>query len=617
MKLFKSFAMLFLAGLTFAACSESNEVAVDTPLTDESTGNYLAFQLYLPTTSGSATRANDVFDNPTTITNEYEVNTDDSYVVLFQGNSGEDNAEFCGAYKLDVGTFSVNSSTQCATEGIVTASVDGTKITTSNKLYAYVILNANGTISNPQPTQVTVSVNGTATTFGTSEKNFSTFKKYLFAAITINKNEGGTLKYFLMTNTPISATKGGTEAATGDISLLPEIKNILYKTAEEAQANPAGEVYVERAAVKVTLAKSTSPAFGTKLLNASTISVDIAGWALGNTNKTYYNNRQYEKSWGSYLSDGTGVSSDRKYRFVSKDEIHTDHYRTYWAQDPNYKDEDFASGWAPTDSYDNIAPTTVENTLSDNLNTYPYYTTENTFDVKHQVQKHTTLAVIKAKIGDGKDFFTASLRDRNKIYNSGSDDKEKVQNLIDTELKLIDTKYASWATTSGNALNVASVEFTNGVLSNITFGSNATDKPDDSNYEKTASDTDFKAYIIRVLGINKYSGGMAYYNIRIRHFDDDETPWSGTGRNVNDVDHIYGYESGGSWSLTEQSTKNFLGRYGVVRNNWYQIEVDGVRSIGEPVPPTPGDTPDDEIENYISLKIHVLPWAIRKQHHTL
>ena len=249
--------------------------------------------------------------------------------------------------------------------------------------------------------------------------------------------------------------------------------------------------------------------------------------------------------------------------------------------------------------------------MADNSNTYPYYTTENTFDVKHQVQKHTTLAVIKAKIGDGKDFFTASLRDRNKIYNSGSDDKEKVQNLIDTELKLIDTKYASWATI--NTLAVTGVTIENGKVTAVTVSNTLTDGTD---FTGSGSET-FSGYVVRVLGINKYSGGMAYYNIRIRHFDDDETPWSGTGRNVNDVDHIYGYESGGSWSLTEQSTKNFLGRYGVVRNNWYQIEVDGVRSIGEPVPPTPGDTPDDEIENYISLKIHVLPWAIRKQHHTL
>ena len=153
----------------------------------------------------------------------------------------------------------------------------------------------------------------------------------------------------------------------------------------------------------------------------------------------------------------------------------------------------------------------------------------------------------------------------------------------------------------------------NGKVTAVTVSNTLTDGTD---FTGSGSET-FSGYVVRVLGINKYSGGMAYYNIRIRHFDDDETPWSGTGRNVNDVDHIYGYESGGSWSLTEQSTKNFLGRYGVVRNNWYQIEVDGVRSIGEPVPPTPGDTPDDEIENYISLKIHVLPWAIRKQHHTL
>ena len=65
-----------------------------------------------------------------------------------------------------------------------------------------------------------------------------------------------------------------------------------------------------------------------------------------------------------------------------------------------------------------------------------------------------------------------------------------------------------------------------------------------------------------------------------------------------------------SYSSADQD-KYFLGRYGVVRNNWYNLNIQSVRKIGSPIPVTPDDTPDDEIENYLSVKIHILSWAKR------
>lgn len=60
-----------------------------------------------------------------------------------------------------------------------------------------------------------------------------------------------------------------------------------------------------------------------------------------------------------------------------------------------------------------------------------------------------------------------------------------------------------------------------------------------------------------------------------------------------------------------------VGRYGVLRNNWYKLEVTGVAAIGAS---TPGelnvnndDTPDDNLKRYISCKINALSWAVRKQ----
>jgi hypothetical protein len=120
-----------------------------------------------------------------------------------------------------------------------------------------------------------------------------------------------------------------------------------------------------------------------------------------------------------------------------------------------------------------------------------------------------------------------------------------------------------------------------------------------------------------------YAGGISYYNARIQHFGEPETPWSADGAYVTgggkDVKEIYGYD------ITKDATdpdnvtasQNFLGRYGVVRDNWYKLSIDKIGKIGtaEPVDPstTTPDTPDDEIENFISVHVHIVPWVLRSQ----
>lgn len=93
--------------------------------------------------------------------------------------------------------------------------------------------------------------------------------------------------------------------------------------------------------------------------------------------------------------------------------------------------------------------------------------------------------------------------------------------------------------------------------------------------------------------VSCYANGVAYYPVMIRHFDDNQTPWS----NV---------EYGGN-------ENNFLGRYGVLRNNWYEINVTGIKDIGYADVPDVYGTPDDPMESYISVEINVLSWAKRSQ----
>lgn len=93
--------------------------------------------------------------------------------------------------------------------------------------------------------------------------------------------------------------------------------------------------------------------------------------------------------------------------------------------------------------------------------------------------------------------------------------------------------------------------------------------------------------------IKFYEKGVSYYySAFIKHFGDDLTPFTS-----------------GSYTAP-----NHLGRYGVVRNNWYELTVTKVTGPGSPEIPEPdgGKTPDDT-ESWIRCAINVLSWAKRSQ----
>lgn len=86
-----------------------------------------------------------------------------------------------------------------------------------------------------------------------------------------------------------------------------------------------------------------------------------------------------------------------------------------------------------------------------------------------------------------------------------------------------------------------------------------------------------------------YQGGVSYYTALIRHFSDD-------------------------YSANNPATpdKMNFGRYGVVRNNVYKVEMTQISGPGSPVIPDP-EGPDDKEKLYISTTTEVLPWVIRNQ----
>ena len=98
------------------------------------------------------------------------------------------------------------------------------------------------------------------------------------------------------------------------------------------------------------------------------------------------------------------------------------------------------------------------------------------------------------------------------------------------------------------------------------------------------------------VGIKTYKNGESYYIARIKHFGDDLTPW-----NAGDVP--YGTDN-----------DKYLGRYGVLRNNWYDLTINKISGPGYPdVPEVKPNTADDEDTKYINVSVKILDWAKRSQ----
>ncbi len=97
-----------------------------------------------------------------------------------------------------------------------------------------------------------------------------------------------------------------------------------------------------------------------------------------------------------------------------------------------------------------------------------------------------------------------------------------------------------------------------------------------------------------------YKGGVCYYRVPIRHFTAEEQNYA----NEDAFKAAYTQNNG------EYAEKD-LGRYGVVRNNWYKLTLNTVSEPGSPVVPDVTDTNDDAYETYVSCNIDILAWSVR------
>lgn len=581
----KIFFSAMLAAAFLASCSSESELKPAAGEVADGETGYVGFTIGLPTAKG--TRANDEFDDGTPSPDEYKVNN--ATLFLFGGNSEVD-AKFIAAYPMNITNFETNGSNQCTTEGIVTAELLKPSAGAGDNLFAYVVLNHNNMVTVTQSSvsttpASTTKINGEVLAVGTTFADFSKLEMTVL----------GTSDNLVMTNAPVCNETGGAvaPAAAAQITTLAKLdRSKIFATEAKAQAEPAGEAYVERAAAKITVTATMADEDAIKADANVKYSKASIKWAVNNENKAYYNARQMKADWLGYAADGAEgtVNAATKFRFLSGSAIHDGVVRTYWAEDMNY-DNGETIGFKAIPAAADIK-TKAEDGKS-------VYVTENTFNVNNQKEKNTTGLSISATFNGGKDFYIASTYGDNMILqrvDDASTAKETVADYIKKYLRNNNSAFKAWL--ESGATDFAVTMNDNAVTGTATVA--------------TVSGTDLPAgitpeYIDGLITFKFYKGGVAYYNLLIKHFGDAETPWNREKHTENTIAGIYNATA----PATPES--NFLGRYGIVRNNWYQIEISGISQIGDPIVVTPDETPDDKTRNYLSVKIHILPWAVRTQ----
>lgn len=579
------FGLAVLAAMT-ASCSSNNDLVVgggNGSGENESGTSYASITIDLPTTSGTRA-ANDNFDGGTA--SEYTVN--DATLLIFKKAGTSENAfEYVETAKLgNLEPWKKDNTTGngITTEATITAELKKATVGEKGDYYALVILN-----NNEAGTGNKVTLPSGSTTYGA------------WNAATNATNLLDNTKGFYMANAPEF------KAADQEPTTLVQIKGI-YRTKEEAHSKPGATVHVERGLAKVTVGKGTgddyfkgAKASGTKY---SKDDVKITNWALDVTNKKSFpvhvtfglkagltSPDQTVTAYANIWKDAAATigTAPATSRFVSHPATGA-FKRVYWGIDPNYSMD--LSDVAKCKAQFTIAKadgTDAKWTESSKA----LYCLENTFDIKNMLQGQTTRVLLKATYTPNA---LASATEKTFFMIGNSSDIWTKDNLI----KQITSK----AKEALNTTNTLKVELKGDLLKagthfltieNVSIKDGETEKVNTPGLV-TALNTKLGLDKTNGVGIKTYEKGESYYIARIKHFGDDLTPWK-------EGDNTYG-----------DNNLKWLGRYGVLRNNWYDLTINKISGPGYPdIPEVNPTDPDDEDTKYINVEVKILDWAKRSQ----
>lgn len=584
MKIKHLFGLAVIAAMT-ASCSSNEDLGTAGPGTgtNEAGVGYATFTINLPSTNG--TRAgNPTYEQGTL--DEYDVN-DVTLLIFKKAGSSED--EYTFVEKAELGNMAPwkdeNNSAGITASATITAQLSNVALTSegsTSDYYALAILNNKNSENKDKITLPTSTV-----TYGSwnaaSNADEAKFKD--------------NTKGFYMANAPVFV-------AGGEPTTLVNIDKV-YATKQKAETNAATTIHVERGLAKVTVASFPTGKHpsGTKYTGDM---VDITAWKLDVTNRSTFpvhktaglKNTNFSTIWTPSTATVPTVPSVA--RFV--DGSNSVFKRVYWGVDPNYSDKKYYDGDATTsptktaldcckEAFNMITNNQVDGAAGE---ANPQYCLENTFDLNNMKQGQTTRVVFKAT-------YTP-----NALASATGTDKTFFMIGNSSDIWTTTTLKAQIASKAKEALGITTdltVDLKDDLLkagthvlteSNVSIKDGATEKVD-ATLVGTLN-TKLGLDKTKGVGIKTYKNGESYYIARIKHFGDADTPW-------NEGDATYGGDN------NDNNTK-YLGRYGVLRNNWYELTIGKVSGPGSPDIPTIKPTePDDESYKYISVSVRILSWA--------
>lgn len=325
---------------------------------------------------------------------------------------------------------------------------------------------------------------------------------------------------------------------------------------KEAKDHPA-EISVDRLSAKVELA--VKDPFSTKPDGAK---FTFGGWELSVTNKSvklYSELITYDNA-----TTGAVYRRDKNYLLTEQPDVTSE----------STMEANMDASFNYLKNIDNINEDIPAVAQADKAS---LYCLENTMDAKAQQLGFTTKVVVKAQ------YTPNSLTEKSSYFSW----KGNYYTL--DQLK---TEYLNHSDGSGLKVDLPIFLKKAGIMTQEQFdGDQDTKNTVVTSLSEGATATQLNAktgIIGRFCAVRYYHESVCYYDVLIRH-----------DQNVIE--------------------KMALGRYGVVRNNWYHLELRSVSGPGtpwipdpsdpDPTNPTPPGTDDDESDAYLSVKITINPWT--------
>lgn len=570
MKIKHLFGLAVIAAMT-ASCSSNEDLGTAGPGTgtNETGVGYATFTINLPSVSG--TRAADAGGAEMAEGTPEEYKVSNATALIFQKYGSDE-----GSYKfVESVTLPIDGWTNDSTPGITTTSkklvAKLTNVDTKNDYSVLILLN-NKNVNLP--------------TVGQSYNDWNS-KNILTPSVTDWAGSDG----FYMANAPLKGS------AASPATLVHIDKDKIY--ASEAEANKptndcAATVFVERGVAKMTVAAPGTITVKDKATTKPTKSqVTFSNWALDITNK---------KTFAVHNIDG--LSSDFGAIWTT-DRFTGINNRVYWGKDPNYDNEDLKKNDATGDDLRNkefnfiTATSEINKDFTNTTKTNPVYCLENTFNLKNMYQGQTTRVIFKAKytpkddtgdLADPADGTFYTIGNMKTILNT-----DKLKAAVDAVANPVlptgyTIDYTNFKTEGSHVIKAEYIKNASGTVLDPTapYG-----KKTGAEIVKDINDKlGLKAgRPEEMVGINTYLKGATYYIARVKHFS--SLKW----------------QSGESYG---DNNDKYLGRYGMLRNNWYDLTVGNVYGPGYPgVPPVDPTQPDDENEKYLSVSVKILSWAKR------